>query len=328
MGFGQRLVDATNVKQSILCVGIDPIVKNLPKPYQGTSKREIANGVYRFCCDAIEAIAPAAAVVKPNAAYFEVLGRDGYPVCWDVAEYARSRGLIVIEDAKRGDIGKTSDAYAEAHIGSETPFDAVTCSATYFGRDGMEPFALVAKANDKGVFFLDLTSNPGSSDLQKQYTGFLDIPIRGTRPAKQVNKHLWVDAAVLIHRFAEQVAVESEPLTGIGAVVGATHPDEMETARLMMPRSPFLLPGYGSQGATADDATGAFFKLPDGRVAGGVVNSSSGIVFAYRSGGLAKRVAAGEITELQAIGLAARNGRNDLVGALRRRQLVTWEDMA
>ncbi|MCE9637341.1 MAG: orotidine-5'-phosphate decarboxylase [Planctomycetes bacterium] len=266
--FADRLSAAIHDKGSAVCVGIDPRMAQLPAEFQPKrdTPREAAEAVARWAAALIDVVAPLVPVVKPQLAFFEAFGAPGFRAYHDTVIAARERGLLVIADAKRGDIGSTAEAYAEAHfdvIGA----DAMTVNP-YLGRDSLDPYARYLK-NGKGLFVLVKTSNPGSSDLQDLWAG--DAPM---------HHHV----ARMVHSIGRD-CVGASKQSAVGAVVGATHPSELVRLRQILPDAPLLVPGYGAQGGTADDCAAAF--LPDGT--GAIVNSSRGITFAFRSGEHAKR---------------------------------------
>lgn len=208
-------------------------------------------------------------MVKPNVAFFEALGAPGYR-CWlDTVAAAREAGLLVIGDVKRGDLGSTAEAYAQAH------FDVAGCDALtlhpYLGLDSLEPFLRRCREGGRGVFLLVKTSNPGSADLQDLEVG---------------NLRVFEEVALLVRGWAAGPGLAGRSgWSSVGAVTGATHPAEVALLRRMLPGVPFLVPGYGAQGGTAADCAGAF----DAAGRGAVVNSSRGILFAWRKGPLAER---------------------------------------
>ncbi len=278
--FADRLADAIEAKNSRVVVGIDPRLGRLPPALReraaaggGDPLERAAEVVAEFARGIIDAVAHAAAAVKPQAAFYELFAAAGWRALADTAAYARERGLLVIGDVKRGDIGSTAEAYAQALLGetrvgdaqiASLAFDAVTVNP-YLGSDGVRPFIDAAAARGKGVFVLVKTSNRSSRELQ-------DLP---------------VGDALVFERLADLVSEWGAGLIGergysaVGAVVGATHPDALAALRRRMPHTPFLIPGYGAQGGGAADAAPGF----DDRGLGAVVNSSRGIIFAYERGG-------------------------------------------
>ncbi len=258
--FADRLADAVQ-RDGPLCVGLDPRFEMLPAYY-----RTFAPGfaVESFCLKVLELVRPFCAVVKPQAAFFERLGPEGFSAMQSVLWRARELGFVTILDAKRGDIASTATAYAEAAF-SESVWnaDALTVNP-YLGRDAVEPFLAAARSapSPRGLFVLVRTSNPGGGLFQNLQSD--DIPLY-RRVADEVND--W------------NVGGLGEcGLGDVGAVVGATHPKELAELRASMPHVWFLVPGYGAQGGTAADVRACF--LPGG--SGAVVNSSRGVVFPFR----------------------------------------------
>lgn len=240
---------------SPVCVGLDPMLSKLP---EGITKD--AEGVLRFAKAIIDGVADTAGVLKPQLAYYEVLGWEGMKAFWATCAYAKEKGMIVIADAKRGDIGPTAQAYAEAYLFEDSPVDAVTVNP-YLGSDGIKPFIELAAKNNKGIYVLVKTSNESSGELQ-------DLPVGD----EVVHEHM----AQLVESWGmHQIGPETN-LSFVGAVVGATYPEELKYLRTLMPHCPFLIPGYGAQGGTAKDVVHGF--LPDGT--GAVVNASRSIIFA------------------------------------------------
>lgn len=294
--FADRLAAATLEKRCAVCVGIDPRVAQLPREFQpqGASPADAAAAVARWAAALLDVVAPLVPVVKPQIAFFECLGPAGFQAYADTVRAAQERGLLVIGDVKRGDIGTTAEAYAEAHFGA-LGTDAITLSP-WLGRDSLEPY-LPHVAQGKGIFVLVKTSNPGSRDLQ-------DLVAAG----EPVHHHM----ARMVHGLGRAHA-GSRGQSSVGAVVGATHPGDIPALRELLPDAPFLVPGYGAQGATADDCAAAF--LADGT--GAVVNSSRGITFAFRSGDHATRF--GDAGWRDSVRAAVEEMRDALGAALARR---------
>jgi len=201
-------------------------------------------------------------VIKPQAAMFERLGPSGMIMLASLSQAAMAEGLMVIMDAKRGDIGSTATAYAEAWLGHEAGFasDALTINP-YLGRDSLEPFAEKAQKSKAGLFTLLRTSNPGSADIQ----------MLQSIEKKPVFHHV----ADMIRPFMESM-VDASGFSSFGVVIGATWPDEQAALRKMLPECLFLIPGFGAQGASASDALAGLVKGPEGWE-GGIVNSSRGL---------------------------------------------------
>jgi orotidine-5'-phosphate decarboxylase len=222
----------------------------------------VAAAYGQFCREVIDVVAPLVPAVKPQAAFFEQLGPPGMTVLGEIVAYARQKGLVVILDGKRNDIGSTATAYAQGFLGQDSPWgaDALTVSP-YLGDDSLHPFVEVAAQRAAGVFVLVKTSNPGGRRLQ-------DLVADG-RP---LYRH--------VAAYVEKLAAETAGACGygaIGAVVGATYPAQLAELREAMPHTWFLVPGFGSQGGTAADVAAAL----DERGTGAIVNNSRGIIFAH-----------------------------------------------
>ncbi len=260
--FADRLCTAVQEKDSRVCVGLDSNVERLPKHLLAGSTP--GRAVERFCCEIIDAVAEHCAAVKPQSAYFEVLREEASPVLWSVMRYAKQAGLVVILDGKRNDIGSTAEAYAQAYLRGDSPVDAITVNP-YLGGDGVMPFIQAAAAEGRGLFVLVKTSNPSSGELQ-------DLPLAET--GALVYQHI----GDLVAGWGRELVGE-QGYSSVGAVVGATYPEQLAELRERMPQAPFLVPGYGAQGATAPDVAAAF----DDQGLGAVVNSSRGIIFAYKN---------------------------------------------
>ena len=200
----------------------------------------------------------------------------GFRAFEDACAYARAAGLLVIADAKRGDIGSTARAYAAAYLeprGDDPPLaDAMTVNG-YLGRDSLEPFVAACRRNGTGFFCVVKTSNEGGADVQ-------DLVLSDGRP-------LWHHMARMVHELGEEL-IGSRGLSNIGAVVGATHPRAVGEARRLMPQAVLLLPGVGAQGATPADLARAFTSGP----ASALVNASRSVLYAFRSTGEDWRTAA------------------------------------
>ena len=263
--FADRLAAEVERKHSQLVVGLDPNIDLMPV--------ELRGDVARFCCGLIDAVAPHAVAVKPQLAFFEALGPAGMAAFDQVCTYARRAGLLVIADGKRGDIGSTARAYAEAYLEGEPPrADALTVNP-WLGRDSVEPFLGAVRRGGVGIFVIVRTSN-ASGDLQ-------DAVLKDGRP-------MWHYVAGLVDEWGEGTVGEVG-LTSVGAVVGATHPRAVAEARKLMPRSILLLPGVGAQGGAVSDLTRAFQSGP----ASALVNAARSVNYAFRENGSDYREAAG-----------------------------------
>ena len=267
--FADRLAEAVERKRSQLVVGLDPVVDLLPVELRGEAaggRASAATAVERFCKGIIDAVAPYVVAVKPQSAFFEALGSDGWRALETVARHARDAGLLVIADAKRGDIGSTARAYAAAFLeprDGEGPLsDAVTVNP-YLGQDSVDPFLAACRRDGAGLFLLVRTSNAGAADVQ-------DAVLADGRP-------VWKHVASLVDTWGEDL-VGSRGLSSVGAVVGATVPRIVGEARREMPRAIILLPGVGAQGATPADVARAFTSGP----ASALVNASRSVIYAYR----------------------------------------------
>ena len=276
--FSDRLADAVERKSSQLVVGLDPVVEQMPA--------EVDGDLFAFCSGIVDAVAPYAVAVKPQSAFFEAHGADGVRAFAQVCEYARAAGLIVIADAKRGDIGSTARAYAQAFIPLA---DAVTVNP-YLGGDSVEPFLEACRREGAGIFCLVKTSNPGSADVQ-------DVALADGRK-------LWQHVAELVRSWGEELTGE-RGLSAVGAVVGATFPSDVAEARQLLPHSVLLLPGIGAQGATPADVAAAFAAGP----ASALVSASRSVIYAYREGGGDWQSAAGAEAERLAREVWSASGR-------------------
>ena len=256
--FASRLIAGAR-QLGPLCVGIDPHPGRIPALFGG----DTPDGLAAWGEAVVAAAAGRACVVKPQVGLFERHGPDGMRALQRVCDASKAAGLMVITDAKRGDIGTTAKGYAAAYLSQDAPFysDAVTVNP-YMGMDTLEPFLQQAEANGKGVVVLARTSNPGSADFQ----------------AKDL------EGAPLYARVVEALAPAIERLKGADGwsslmlVAGATGPDEARKLRTLAPDALFLVPGYGAQGGGAADALAGFAEV-DGRLEGGVVNASRSVTF-------------------------------------------------
>jgi orotidine-5'-phosphate decarboxylase len=276
--FSDRLADAIEHKSSQLVVGLDPVVEQMPA--------EVDGDLFAFCSGIVDAVAPYAVAVKPQSAFFEAHGADGVRAFWQTCDYARAAGLIVIADAKRGDIGSTARAYAQAFIPRA---DAVTVNP-YLGGDSIEPFLEACRREGGGIFCIVKTSNPGGADVQ-------DVALGDGRK-------LWQHVAELVRAWGEELVGE-RGLSAVGAVVGATFPREVAEARELLPRSVLLLPGIGAQGGSPADVVAAFAA---GR-ASALVSASRSVIYAFKEGGGDWRSAAGAEAERLAREVWSASGR-------------------
>lgn len=267
MGFGDRLSQAVKQKKNAVCVGIDPRLNQLPPilTRDVQDEQSAAAAFLAFSKKIIDVVAPLVPVVKPQSAFFEELGPLGVVALREVNRYATSKGLLVILDGKRNDIGSTATAYARAYMGLNSPFgaDALTVSP-FLGADSLEPFVERCVEADAGIFVLVKTSNPGSGFMQ-------DRVVDGCTISERI--------ADLVQEKSLATASSSDAYGSIGCVVGATYPEQLAAMRKRMPNSWILIPGYGAQGGGASDVKHGF----DAYGLGALVNSSRGIIFAYEN---------------------------------------------
>ena len=274
-----RLVAQIKKTGAPIVVGLDPMMKFIPEHIKekafaefGETLEGAAEAIWQYNKAIVDAIYELVPAVKPQIAMYEQFGLPGLSAFYKTVQYCKEKGLVVIGDIKRGDIGSTSEAYAVGHlgkvqVGSKSYYgfdeDFVTVNP-YLGSDGVNPFIKVCKEEKKGIFVLVKTSNPSSGEFQDR-----QIADAGNRPLYEV--------------VGEQVAKWGETHMGdtysyVGAVVGATYPEMGKVLRKIMPKSYILVPGYGAQGGKGADLVHFFDK--DGL--GAIVNSSRGIIAAYK----------------------------------------------
>mgnify|MGYP000746398570 FL=1 len=272
----RQLIEKIQKTKAPICVGLDPMLSYVPEHIQaaafeqyGETLEGAAEAIWQFNKEIVDHTFDLIPAVKPQIAMYEQFGIEGLKVYKRTVDYCKEKGLVVIGDAKRGDIGSTSAAYATGHIGSvqvgsktysgfDTDFLTVN---PYLGTDGVKPFVDICNSHDRGLFVLVKTSNPSSGEFQ-------DRLIDG-RPLYE-----WVAEKVVEWGNASM----DGDYSNVGAVVGATYPEMSRILRNLMPHTYFLVPGYGAQGGTAEDLKHCFNK--DGL--GAVVNSSRGIIAAYK----------------------------------------------
>ncbi len=272
----QKLIEGIKRTKAPIVVGLDPMMNYIPEYIQkkafaefGETLEGAAEAVWQYNKGIVDAVYELVPAVKPQIAMYEQFGIEGLKAFEKTVSYCQEKGLVVIGDIKRGDIGSTSEAYAVGHLGkvqvgshSFSGFheDFVTVNP-YLGSDGVKPFMKICKEEKKGLFILVKTSNPSSGEFQDRL----------------------VDGRPLYELVGEQVAAWGEELMGdtysyVGAVVGATYPEMGKTLRKIMPKSFILVPGYGAQGGKGADLV--HFFNDDGL--GAIVNSSRGIIAAYK----------------------------------------------
>ena len=277
-----KLIEKIQKTKAPICVGLDPMLSYIPehvtkKAYEefGETLEGAAEAIWQFNKTIVDATADLIPSVKPQIAMYEQFGIEGLKVYDRTVKYCQEKGLVVIGDVKRGDIGSTSTAYATGHIGkvtvgskTYTGFDTEYITVNpYLGTDGVKPFVDVCNQYDKGIFVLVKTSNPSSGEFQDRL----------------------IDGRPLYELVAEKVVEWGEAsmdgdYSNVGAVVGATYPEMSKILRKLMPKTYFLVPGYGAQGGTAEDLR--YYFNEDGL--GAIVNSSRGIIAAYKKDAYAK----------------------------------------
>lgn len=274
--FIKRLTANINRKKSHVVVGLDPRPDLFPQSIianHGSCLSHTGQAIFEFNRALIDALHDLVPAVKPQIAFYERYGIEGIKAFIKTAAYARKKGLVVIEDAKRNDIGSTAEAYSDGHLGrvsmdhEEVPvFDVDALTVTpYLGSDGIRPFIKDCSRYAKGIFILVKTSNPSSSELQDLLVKHGDVHVR-----------FYEIVAKLVHTLGKDL-IDDSGYSPVGAVVGATYPGEAAVLRKLMPESYLLVPGYGAQGGTAHDIVDCFNK--DGM--GALISSSRGINYAY-----------------------------------------------
>lgn len=273
------LVEKIKEKGNPSVAGLDPKIDYVPeyirkKAYAqyGQNLKGATEAIWEFNKGLIDALYDVVPAVKPQSAFYEMYGLYGEEVMHRTISYAKEKGLYIILDVKRNDIGSTAEAYSKAYLG-KTMVDGVECDACgvdcvtvnpYLGTDGVLPFVNDCKAYDKAIFALVKTSNPSSGELQ-------DLMVD--------NKHIYEKVAECVNKWNEDTIGKSG-YGAVGAVVGATYPEQAVVLRKLMPKSYFLVPGYGAQGGGAEGVKPCFNS--DGL--GAIVNSSRGIMCAYKKG--------------------------------------------
>ena len=303
----RRLCEAIAEKKAPVVVGLDPALSMIPEAMlkeayaaHGETLEGAARAILTFNKELIDHLHDIVPAVKPQIAMYERYGYEGVRAYTETIRYAKDKGLIIIGDIKRGDIGSTAEAYADGHIGSVqvgsktyAPFaeDFATVNA-YLGSDGVKPFVRVCNEHDKGIFVLVKTSNPASGELQD-----LTLTDSGMRVYEQM--------AAYVSKWGEE-SMDGD-YSNVGAVAGATYPEVGARLRELMPHTFFLVPGYGAQGATAKDLK-PFFKA-DGT--GAIINSSRGIIAAWQ-----KEQYAPVRDVAHPVGEAARKAAEDMIKEL------------
>ena len=282
--FASRLRNAQRTKRTILCVGIDPHADLMPRCFGGRAQkfgtRKTLDNLRRFCTAVLESAQSIVPAVKFQSAFFEAHGPGGMAVLADMARDAQAQDMLVIMDAKRGDIGTTAKAYAQAWLGQEAmfPSDALTINP-FLGLDSLEPFIEQAMNTKSGLFVLARTSNAGAADIQLKDMGGEPLFMRLARQlAPLIEAHC--DEEITRSPFEKPTVSMLVGQSSIGMVVAPMGIVEARDLRKIVPSAPFLVPGYGIQGATAEQALNAlYFDLYTKTYRGGLVNASRSLTF-------------------------------------------------
>lgn len=276
----KRLIERIAQLQNPSVVGLDSLLDYIPQHIKeekfaqyGDTFDAAAQAILAYNKEIIDAICDIVPAVKPQAAYYEMYSWQGMWALCETVKYAQQKGMIVIMDGKRNDIGSTMQAYAKAHLGvsevngkelSAFGSDMLTVNG-YLGSDGIEPLLPICDEKDKGIFVLVKTSNPSSGELQDQKIG---------------DKSIYETMGAMCEQWGEKTQ-NSYGYSRVGAVVGATYPQQLSEMRQKMPHTFFLVPGYGAQGGGANDVADAFDK----NGLGAIVNSSRAILTAWKKAG-------------------------------------------
>lgn len=275
------LIDKIKDRQNPTVAGLDPDFEKIPLFIKNAAIREHGSGleaaaaaIFEFNKGLIDALCDIVPAVKPQCAYYERYGWQGMRALSQTIDYAKKKGLFVITDGKRNDIGTTMEAYAYAHLGAVNidgkevePFgaDALTVNG-YLGTDGIAPLIKICKEKNKGIFVLVKTSNPSSGELQDKRL--------------EDGQAIYEYIGTLCEKWGEGL-MGAYGYSGVGAVVGATYPQQLTRLRQKLPHTFFLVPGYGAQGGGAADVAGGF----DENGLGAIVNASRSIMYAYKKEG-------------------------------------------
>ncbi|MEM6258850.1 MAG: orotidine-5'-phosphate decarboxylase [Planctomycetota bacterium] len=256
--FADRLLDACQLKGAPVCVGLDPVLEKLPDRFD---KNDPVSSIELYCLGVIDAVAEIVPAVKPQSACFERYGAKGVAVYHEVVAHAKQAGLIVVGDAKRGDIGTSSAHYAAGLLAGEAGCDTLTVNG-YLGGDGLEPFMQAAENGGKGLFVLVRTSNPGGDAIQS-------LPLSDGRTVAEA-------VGDVVAELGSRCVGEAG-YSNVGMVVGATKPGDAAKLRERYPEQLFLVPGFGAQGGGADDVKACF--KPDGT--GALITASRSVIYAF-----------------------------------------------
>lgn len=277
--FIDKLIDNIKKYDNPTVIGLDPKLEYIPASIRNNALKEYGEGlagaaeaIINFNKRLIDAVCDIVPAIKPQLAYYEMYGYEGVKAFTATTEYAKSKGMLVIADGKRNDIGSTVEAYSSAFLGKvsienrDVPVfdtDALTVNP-YLGIDGIKPFLNDCINYQKGIFILVKTSNKSSGQLQDLIT--------------QDGKHIYEKIAELVDEWGNEL-VGKNGYSSVGAVVGATYPEQAKKLRSIMKKAYILVPGYGAQGGTARDAANAFNS--DGL--GAIVNASRSIMCAWKA---------------------------------------------
>ncbi len=294
-----KLMEKIDEKQNPCVIGLDPQVKFLPEHIKkecfekyGSTPKAVAEAYTKFCKAIIDATYDLVPAFKPNICFYEKYGVEGIRAFQEIISYVKSKGCIVIEDAKRNEVGESTKAYAEGHLGEVDMCDGSKAKSLdvdilvvnpYLGSDGITPFEDVCSEYGKGIFVLVKTSNPSSGELQDKLVEISEeeeMELRGLGVNVDGKTSLYNLVGLKVNKIAQKHR-GTRGYSCIGAVVGATYPHQANVLRNIMPNSFFLVPGYGAQGGGAEGVVPCFNS--DGY--GAVVNSSRGIIYAYRERG-------------------------------------------
>lgn len=270
-----KLINKIKVTNNPTVMGLDPRYDMLPEciksKYNG-SVEKICEGILEYNKSLIDSVCDIIPAIKPQMAFYEMFGIEGIKCFKETCKYAKEKDMIIIVDAKRGDIGSTAAGYSNAYLGS-TPMgnfeenfvdvDFVTVNP-YLGTDGIKPFVEDCKKYNKGIFVLVKTSNPSSGELQ-------DLKLEN-------GKTIYETVGDLVETWGEEVRGEFG-YSSVAAVVGATYPEQLKSLREQLPHTFFLIPGYGAQGGKAEDIALGFDK----NGFGGIINASRSLMCAYKS---------------------------------------------
>lgn len=258
-----ELLNKVMEKKNPCIIGLDPVWEKIPDCYKNENQSR-CQCILEWNKDIIDCIYEDIAAIKPQNAFYEVYGSEGMHLFEETVRYAHSKGIFVIDDSKRNDIGNTADAYAYAHLAPEGPINADFLTISPFlGKDSMEPFIKIATKYDKGVFMLVRTTNPSAVEIQDAITS----------DGITVSRSL----AAYINELSKN-SVGELGYSSFGAVVAGTYPGEAKELRKIMPHALLLVPGFGVQGADAKDILSCFNE----EGLGALVSSSRGILYAYR----------------------------------------------